>query len=87
MVKGATSRGPPAEETAGGLGRPLRARHLTMIAIGGIVGSGLFVGSSAAIAATGPAIVLSYAIAGVLVLLVMRMLAERSVRTSSSRPS
>lgn len=47
-----------------------------MISIGGIIGAGLFVGSSAAIAAAGPAIVLSYALAGVLILLVMRMIGE-----------
>lgn len=58
------------------LGRPLLARHVTMISIGGIIGSGLFVGSSAAIAATGPAIVVSYALAGVLILLIMPMLGD-----------
>jgi GABA permease len=36
------------------LSRSLRPRHVTMIAIGGIIGAGLFVGSSAAIAAAGP---------------------------------
>ncbi|HEY1146161.1 MAG TPA: amino acid permease, partial [Allosphingosinicella sp.] len=52
---------------------------VSMISIGGIIGSGLFVGSSAAIAATGPAIVVSYAIAGLLILLVMRMLADMAL--------
>lgn len=61
------------------LSRSLRPRHLTMISIGGIIGAGLFVGSSAAIAATGPAIVLSYLLTGVLILLVMRMLGEMAV--------
>lgn len=61
------------------LDRPLKARHVSMISIGGIIGSGLFVGSSAAIAATGPAIVVSYAIAGILILLVMRMLADMAL--------
>jgi len=61
------------------LSRALRPRHLTMISIGGIVGAGLFVGSSAAIAAAGPAIVLSYILTGVLLLLVMRMLVEMAV--------
>jgi L-asparagine transporter-like permease len=50
-----------------------------MISIGGIIGAGLFVGSSAAIVAAGPAIVLSYVITGVLVLLVMRMLGEMAL--------
>jgi L-asparagine transporter-like permease len=58
------------------LSRSLQPRHITMISIGGMIGAGLFVSSSAAIAATGPAIVLSYLITGTLVLLVMRMLGE-----------
>ncbi len=61
------------------LSRSLRPRHIFMISVGGIIGAGLFVGSSAAIAAAGPAIVLSYLITGTLVLLVMRMLAEMAV--------
>jgi len=61
------------------LSRSLQPRHVTMISIGGIIGAGLFVGSSASIAATGPAIVLSYLITGLLVLLVMRMLGEMAV--------
>jgi L-asparagine transporter-like permease len=47
-----------------------------MIAIGGIIGAGLFVGSSAAIAAVGPAIIVSYLLAGLVIFLVMRMLSE-----------
>lgn len=62
-----------------GLRRVLASRHVSMISIGGIIGAGLFVGSSAAIAAAGPAIVVSYVIAGALVLLVMRMLGEMAV--------
>src|SRR5437660_7940193 len=58
------------------LSRSLRARHVAMISIGGIIGAGLFVGSSAAIAATGPAVIFSYIIAGLLILLSMRMLGE-----------
>lgn len=64
------------EAKVGALPRTLRARHVEMIAIGGIIGAGLFVGSSAAIAAVGPAVMLSYAAAGLIVLLVMRMLSE-----------
>jgi L-asparagine transporter-like permease len=47
-----------------------------MISIGGIIGAGLFVGSSTAIIAAGPAVFISYAITGLLILLVMRMLGE-----------
>ena len=54
----------------------LKQRHLTMIAIGGVIGAGLFVGSGVVINATGPAAFLSYALAGVLIVMVMRMLGE-----------
>ncbi|WP_447752299.1 amino acid permease [Sphingopyxis fribergensis] len=58
------------------LARTLKARHISMIAIGGIIGAGLFVGSSTAIATAGPAIILSYLFAGIVILMVMRMLGE-----------
>lgn len=47
-----------------------------MIAIGGIIGAGLFVGSSTSISQVGPAVIVSYAIAGLVILMVMRMLSE-----------
>jgi L-asparagine transporter-like permease len=74
-----------AQETTHELSRSLRPRHMVMISIGGIIGAGLFVGSSAAIAATGPAIVLSYLLTGVLILLVMRMLGEMAVALPNIR--
>jgi GABA permease len=58
------------------LSRTLQSRHVAMISIGGIIGAGLFVGSSAAIAAIGPAVIVSYMVAGLLILLSMRMLGE-----------
>src|SRR5271163_3025869 len=58
------------------LSQSLRARHLAMISIGGIIGAGLFVGSSTSILAGGPAAFISYAITGLLILMIMRMLGE-----------
>jgi GABA permease len=72
-----TASATAAEENT--LSRSLRPRHVTMITIGGIIGAGLFVGSSAAIAAAGPAIVITYVLTGFLVLLIMRMLGEMAV--------
>lgn len=58
------------------LGRTLKSRHVAMIAIGGIIGAGLFVGSSTSIATVGPAVVLSYGLSGLVILFIMRMLSE-----------
>src|SRR5512143_73568 len=63
------------------LSRSLLSRHVVMISIGGIIGAGLFVGSSAAIASVGPAVILSYCLAGAVVLIVMRMLSEMAAAT------
>ncbi|MFI2432210.1 amino acid permease [Streptomyces sp. NPDC018693] len=82
-----TKVGPPPrrqddERTA--LSHSLKQRHLSMIALGGVIGAGLFVGSGAGIAAAGPSIVLAYALSGLLVMLVMRMLGEMSAAHPSS---
>ncbi len=52
---------------------------MTMIALGGVIGAGLFVGSGVVIRAAGPAAVVSFVITGLLVVLVMRMLGEMAV--------
>jgi GABA permease len=67
-----------------GLQAGLKRRHVTMIALGGVIGAGLFVGSGAVINQTGPAAVLSYLLAGILVVLVMRMLGEMAVANPST---
>ena len=61
------------------LSRALLPRHIAMITLGGVIGAGLFVGSSAAIANAGPAALGSYMIAGAIVFVVMRMLAEMAL--------
>src|SRR6186713_1542831 len=66
------------------LKRGLKQRHLTMIAIGGVIGAGLFVGSGVVINETGPAAFLSYLITGVLIILVMRMLGEMATSNPST---
>jgi GABA permease len=67
------------------LSQALRARHLTMISIGGIIGAGLFVGSSTSIIAGGPAAFISYAITGLLILMIMRMLGEMATALPNVR--
>ncbi|MGB3483816.1 MAG: amino acid permease [Mycobacterium sp.] len=66
------------------LKRALSQRQLTMIAIGGVIGAGLFVGSGVVISGTGPGSFLTYGMAGVLIIMVMRMLAEMAVANPST---
>ena len=72
------------QEPDASLTHGLKQRHLSMIALGGVIGAGLFVGSGAGIAAAGPSIVLAYTLSGLLVMLVMRMLGEMSAAYPSS---
>ncbi|MET7800590.1 amino acid permease [Streptomyces decoyicus] len=81
---------PPAPPGSGqapeqsGLQSGLKNRHLSMIAVGGVIGAGLFVGSASGIAAAGPGILLSYALVGALVVFVMRMLGEMAAANPTS---
>ncbi|WP_324199159.1 amino acid permease [Nocardia amamiensis] len=61
---------------SGNLKHSINTRQLTMIGMGGVIGAGLFVGSGKAISSAGPGIVLVYLLTGLVVILVMRMLAE-----------
>ena len=72
-------RGPPRRESGtpmtqttepaapAQLQKGLKQRHLTMIAIGGVIGAGLFVGSGVVINQTGPGAFLTYFITGILI--------------------
>ncbi|MBN3751764.1 amino acid permease [Paraburkholderia sp. Tr-20389] len=64
----------PAKKEA--LAHSLKQRHVVMLSIGGSIGAGLFVGSGRAIAEAGPAAIVAYVLASLLVVLVMRMLGE-----------
>jgi L-asparagine transporter-like permease len=68
----------------GGLRHSLSARRLVMIAIGGAVGTGLFLGSGLAIGLAGPAVLVSYAIGALISLLLMGCLAEMTVAHPTS---
>lgn len=61
------------------LTKSLRARHVAMISIGGIIGGGLFVNTMVYISDMGPAVILSYFLTGIIVLFVMRMLGEMAM--------
>ncbi|WP_083402214.1 amino acid permease [Bacillus sp. MUM 116] len=57
----------------------LKTRHVTMISIGGVIGAGLFIGSGNMIMSAGPGALISYIIAGLMIVLIMRMLGEMAV--------
>ena len=67
-----------------GLRRDLNAGQLSMIAIGGAVGTGLFLGSGFAISLAGPSVLLSYAVGGLIALLLMGALAEMASANPAS---
>src|SRR3984885_8665703 len=69
----------PSAAPSSGLRHSLRQRHITMIALGGVIGAGLFVGSGVVIKAAGPGAIVSFTITGLLVVIVMRMLGEMAV--------
>ncbi|WP_067825770.1 amino acid permease [Actinomadura kijaniata] len=66
-----------AEPTSGeGYQRGLGTRQIQMLAIGGTIGTGLFLGAGKNIAKAGPSLILTYAIAGLMLFFVMRALGE-----------
>jgi len=67
-----------------GLRRSLSARRMTMIAIGGAIGTGLFLGSGFAISLAGPGVLVSYAVGAIIALLLMGCLAEMTVAHPTS---
>ncbi len=67
-----------------GLRRTLTAAQLSMIAIGGAIGTGLFLGSGFAISLAGPSVLISYFIGAVITLLLMGCLAEMTVAHPTS---
>lgn len=74
---GAVTQAAPQD---GGLKRGLNMRHIQFIALGSAIGTGLFYGSSAAIQAAGPLVLVAYVLAGAAVFMVMRALGEMAVR-------
>jgi GABA permease len=66
------------------LKKALNQRQLRMIAIGGVIGAGLFVGSGVVMSETGPGAFITYGLAGLLIIMVMRMLAEMAVANPST---
>lgn len=62
----------------------LKNRHIQMIALGGVIGTGLFFGAAKSIQSTGPSIILSYLLGGLVIYIIMRALGEMTVHRPSS---
>ena len=84
----ATDTAPDAQDPQ--LQRSLKPRHITMIALGGIIGAGLFVGSSAVIGSVGPGAVVSYLIPSLIslaIVLAAAFLRGRADREPATAPA
>lgn len=64
------------EAEAGGYAKGLKRRHIQMIAVGGAIGTGLFLAAGGRLHTAGPSLVIVYGVCGVIVFLVLRALAE-----------
>ena len=67
-----------------GYAKELKPRHIRMIAIGGSIGTGLFLGTGGRLAQGGPGLMIAYAICGVFAFLMVRALGELAIRRPSS---
>ncbi|MGG0655157.1 amino acid permease [Rummeliibacillus pycnus] len=61
------------------LQRGLESRHITLMSLGAAIGVGLFLGSAGAIQLAGPAILIAYALGGIVIFIIMRALGEMAV--------
>jgi len=73
-----------AERPSTTLGHSMKPRQLTMMGLGSAIGAGLFLGSGAGIRAAGPAVLISYLVAGTLIILVMWALGEMAAANPNS---
>ena len=74
----------PADAGDAGYSKDLKARHVNMIAIGGAIGTGLFLGAGGRLHNAGPALALAYLVCGVFAFFVVRALGELVLYRPSS---
>jgi L-asparagine permease len=75
---------PPADIGDEGYRKSLKARHINMIAIGGAIGTGLFLGAGGRLAQAGPSLAIAYAVCGLFAFCVVRALGELILHRPSS---
>lgn len=78
------SKTPATDKADAGYSKGLKNRHIQMIAIGGSIGTGLFLGAGGRISQGGAALAISYALCGVIAFIMVRALGELSIRRPSS---
>ncbi|WP_420000506.1 amino acid permease [Streptomyces boninensis] len=74
----------PVDAGDAGYSKTLKGRHINMIAIGGAIGTGLFLGAGGRLASAGPALAIAYAVCGLFAFFVVRALGEMVVHRPSS---
>ncbi|WP_037364159.1 amino acid permease [Amycolatopsis orientalis] len=80
----ATAEADPADAGDAGYRKALKSRHINMIAIGGAIGTGLFLGAGGRLAQAGPALAIVYAVCGLFAFFVVRSLGELILHRPSS---
>ncbi|MFE9259181.1 amino acid permease [Streptomyces sp. NPDC006879] len=79
-----TAASPHVDAGDEGYSKDLKSRHINMIAIGGAIGTGLFLGAGGRLAGAGPSLALAYAVCGVFAFFVVRALGELVLYRPSS---
>ncbi|MBW5483583.1 amino acid permease [Streptomyces bambusae] len=80
----AASASPHVDAGDEGYSKDLKSRHINMIAIGGAIGTGLFLGAGGRLAGAGPSLAIAYAVCGVFAFFVVRALGELVLYRPSS---
>ncbi|MDJ1131063.1 amino acid permease [Streptomyces iconiensis] len=81
---GGLATGPARDAGDTGYSKDLKPRHINMIAIGGAIGTGLFLGAGGRLASAGPALALAYAVCGLFAFFVVKALGEMVLHRPSS---
>ena len=85
LAAGAPAKSTPHVDAGdAGYSKDLKSRHINMIAIGGAIGTGLFLGAGGRLASAGPSLAIAYAVCGVFAFFVVRALGELVLYRPSS---